>query len=170
MCGPQRPPDRRAMVSDRHINSSPMMNTQSSGFHVVEINGNGAQTIFYWLLGIFVFFVSVGGSVYGTSTVTTQPPGTGKREKQEQDRRTQELERVGRGCHGRRHLTTDSSPPTYGHHPTLQESALNHSGSELAKALSALRLEQAQEWRSLLLAVEEREQYHSERLSRIERH
>ena len=46
----------------------------------------------------------------------------------------------------------------------------NHNGSELAEVLSALRLEQAQERRSLLLALRKREQYHSERLSRIEKH
>ena len=70
MCGPQRPPDIHATVSDRHINSSPMTNPQSSGFHIVEINGNGAQTILYWLLGIFVLFVILGGFVSGANTAT----------------------------------------------------------------------------------------------------
>ena len=88
----------------------------------------------------------------------------------EQDRRTQELGRVGRGCHGRCHSTTDSSPPTYGHPDALQEPAPKHRGSKLAKALSPLRLMQAQEQRSLLLALGEREQYHSERPTRIEKH
>ena len=54
MCRPQRPPDC-ATVSDRHINSSPMTNTQSSGFHVVEINDNGARTIIYWIVGLLIF-------------------------------------------------------------------------------------------------------------------
>ena len=56
------------------------------------------------------------------------------------------------------------------HHHALPEPAPNHNGSELAEVLSALRLEQAQERRSLLLALRKREQYHSERLSRIEKH
>ena len=62
MCQPQRPPER-AMVSDRHINSSPMANTQLSGFHVVEINGNGGQTIIYWTIGLAILFVIAGGSL-----------------------------------------------------------------------------------------------------------
>ena len=57
---PQRPPDR-ATVSDRPINSSPLTNTQSSGFHMVEINGNGSQTIIYWIVGLLIYFVIVGG-------------------------------------------------------------------------------------------------------------
>ena len=60
MCGPQFPPNH-ATVSDRHVNSSPMTNTQSSGVHIVEINSNGAQTILYWLLGLFVLFVILAG-------------------------------------------------------------------------------------------------------------
>ena len=60
MCHPQPPPDR-ATVLDRHINSSPMTNTQSSGFHVVEINGNGGQTIIYWIVDLLILFVIAGG-------------------------------------------------------------------------------------------------------------
>ena len=37
-----------------------MTNTQSSGFHVVEINGNGAQTIIYWIVGLFILCVIAG--------------------------------------------------------------------------------------------------------------
>ena len=87
----------------------------------------------------------------------------------ENDRRLQELGRVRRGCHGRPHTSTDPLPNSR-YLTALQEPVPSCNGSKLAEALSALRLEHAQELRSLLLALREREQYHSERLSRIERH
>ena len=63
MCGPQHPPDCHITVSDRHINSSPMTNTQSSGFHVIKINGNGGLTIIYWIVGLVILFVIAGGGI-----------------------------------------------------------------------------------------------------------
>ena len=85
------------------------------------------------------------------------------------DRKLRELGHVGRGCHGRPHTPTDSLPNS-GHLTVPQEPVPSCNGNEFAKALSALRLEQVQEQRNLLLALGEREQYHSEILSRIERH
>ena len=143
-----------------------MTNSQSSGFHVVETNGNGAQTIIYWLLGIFVLLVILAG--IGVWRKHRQDPATRLRKKE--DRRTQELRRVGRGCHGRSHSPQGSPPPDLGHHHVLQAPAPRLRGSKLDEALSALRLEQVQERRSLLVALGEREQFHSERLTRIESH
>ena len=54
--------------------------------------------------------------------------------------------------------------------PALQEPSVNPKESELAKVLSALRLKQARERRNLMQALGKREQYHSERLSRIKKH
>ena len=82
---------------------------------------------------------------------------------------TQELGGEGRGCHRWLHSPPDS-PPHHGHHPAPQEPAPGLSESKLGAALNALRLEQAWERRTLLLALGEREQFHSERLTRMERH
>ena len=101
-----------------------MTDTQSSGFHIVETNDNGAQTILYWLLGIFALFVIlVGIRVWRKNCHNPVIQLRKKEERQELmmaqlemeaelDRRTRELGRVGRGCRGRRHSTNDSSPPT----------------------------------------------------------
>ena len=82
---------------------------------------------------------------------------------------TQDLGGEGRGCHGRLHSPPES-PPHHGHHPAPQEPAPRLRESKLGAALNALRLEQARKRRTLLLALGEREQFHSERLTRIERH
>ena len=86
------------------------------------------------------------------------------------DRWTQELGREGHGCHGWPHSPQELPRPHLGHHHAFQKPAPRLRGNKLNEALSALMLEQLQERRSILLALGEREQFHSERLTRIERH
>ena len=88
---------------------------------------------------------------------------------EEDDRRMQDLLSVGRGCHGRQHMPPDD-PPQSGDLPMLQGTSLNPKESKLAKVQSTLRLEQSRGRRNLMKALGEREQYHSERLSRMEKH
>ena len=54
--------------------------------------------------------------------------------------------------------------------PTKKEPTPSPKESKLAEVLSALRLKQMRERRNLMQALGEREQYHSQRLSRIEKH
>ena len=42
-----------------------------SGFHALEINGNGAQSIIYWIIGLFTLCVVAGGSESGAETGKT---------------------------------------------------------------------------------------------------
>ena len=68
----------RATVSDSHIKFNLLTNTQSSGFHVLEINGNGTQSIIYWIIGLFTLCAVAGGSGYGADTGKTQQHDSGR--------------------------------------------------------------------------------------------
>ena len=89
-----------------------MTNMQSSGFHVVEINGNEGQTIIYWIVGLIILFVIAGeirvwykhqhdpATRFRKKREKEQRPLEHLEMEEEVNRRTQDLMRMGRAAMG----------------------------------------------------------------------